>query len=380
MPAVHHAPTGVMERLPSTRSLDEARDAAELAGHRAIRTLAVADPARLDTTIAAFACSSDYNRHELTVLVGPRLDEADRQRLTAAPPGELVELLGAAGLSPAATVAVLRAEHVDAATVAGLLPTVGVPMAAAIRVLHEHWDLPNTDAAVALGATATEMRDAGCTATEIMATRPRDILRALPEDPHLWEVAAGTMAAAGHGPNIVAGHLVAHAPTLDAFTAGIAAGIADPALGLTLAARHGATGDQLAATSEAYGLSPAETATLLVDAGTQTGLVLDTLDARCDHDTDTALTIADGAGIDQASIQAWLNPDPIPARAAASIGTGSAWGWAPAMPPPCSRCCHRPARRSSTTPSDCSTPSPGSNPTVWSPSTDEHAPSHPRRQ
>lgn len=71
------------------------------------------------------------------------------------------------------------------------------------------------------------MRDAGCTATEIMATRPREILRALPEDPHLWELAAGTMAAAGHGPNIVAGHLVAHAPTLDAFAAGIAAGIDD---------------------------------------------------------------------------------------------------------------------------------------------------------
>ena len=87
-----------------------------------------------------------------------------------------------------------------------------------------------------------------------------------------------------------------------------------------------------------HGLSPAETATLLVDAGTQTGLVLDTLDARCDHDTDTALTIADGAGIDQASIQAWLNPDPIPARAVASIGTGVGAGDAAALlavlPPP----------------------------------------------
>ena len=70
-----------------------------------------------------------------------------------------------------------------------------------------------------------------------------------------------------------------------------------------------------------HGLSPAETVTILVDAGTQTGLVLDTLDARCDHDTDTALTIATGAGIDQGSIQAWLNPAPIPAPTVASIGT-----------------------------------------------------------
>lgn len=142
-----------------------------------------------------------------------------------------------------------------------------------------------------------------------MATRPRDILRVLPEDPHLWELAAGTMAAAGHGHNIVAGHLVAHAPSLDAFAAGLAAGIDDPATGLGLAARHGATGDQLAAASESYGLSPAQTATVLVDAGTQPELVLDTLDARCDHNTDTALTIATGAGIDHESITAWRNPN-----------------------------------------------------------------------
>ena len=335
MPAVHAGPTGVMERLPSTRTLDEACDAAELAGHRAVRTLAIADPARLDTTVAAFAGSDDYSRSELARLVGQCLDEPDRQRIEAAEPGELVELLGAAGLTPAATVAVLRAERLDAETVSGLLPTVGVPMPDAIRVLHQHWDLSNIDAAAALGATAADMRDAGCTATEIMATRPRDILRALPEDPHLWELAAGTMAA-GHGPNIIAGHLVAHAPTLDAFAAGIAAGIDDPTTGLTLAARHGATGDQLAAASEAYGLSPTETATVLVDAGTQPGLVLDTLDARCDHDTDTALTIAGGAGIDHAAIEAWRHPTPIAPIASIStaVGADNAAALLAVLPPP----------------------------------------------
>ena len=323
MPAVHQGPTGVMERLPSTRTLDEARDAAELAGHRAVRTLAVANPARLDTTVATFAASGDYSRRELAALVGQRLDEPDRQRFDTAQPGDLVELLGAAGLTPAATVAVLRAERLDAEVVAGLLPTVGVPMPDAIRVLRQHWELPATDAAVALGATAAEMRDAGCSATEIMATRPRDILRALPDDPHLWELAAGTMAAAGHGPNIVAGHLVAHAPTLDAFAAGIAGGIDDAVTGLVLAARHGATGDQLAAASESYGLSPAETATVLVDAGTQPDLVLDTLDARCDHDTDTVLTFATGAGIDHESITAWRSPTPPPAVAPISAALGA---------------------------------------------------------
>lgn len=335
MPTVHAGPTGVMEQLPSTRTLDEARDAAELAGHRAVRTLAIADPARLDPTVAAFAASDDYSRPELARLVGQRLDEPDRQRLDGAEPGELVELLGAAGLTPAATVAVLRAERLDPETVAGLLPTAGVPMPDAIRVLHQHWDLSNIDAAAALGATAAEMRDAGCTATEIMATRPRDILRALPEDPHLWELAAGTMAA-GHGPNIITGHLVAHAPTLDAFAAGIAAGIDDPTTGLTLAARHGATGDQLAAASEAYGLSPTETATVLVDAGTQPGLVLDTLDARCDHNTDTALTIAGGAGIDHAAIEAWRHPTPTApiASITTAVGADNAAALLAVLPPP----------------------------------------------
>ncbi|MGH9137725.1 MAG: hypothetical protein ACRD0G_11845 [Acidimicrobiales bacterium] len=189
------------------------------------------------------------------------------------------ELLGAAGLTPASTVAILAAEQVDGTAVAQLLPTVGVPMAGAIRVLRERWDLDSIDAATALGATASEMRDAGCTAAEIMATRPRDILRALPEYPHLWEFAAGTMAAAGHRPDVVAGHLVAHAPTVDTFAAGLAAGIDDPAAGLTITARQGATGDQLAAAAEAYGLSPTETARLLVDGGTPPALVLDT--PRC---------------------------------------------------------------------------------------------------
>lgn len=66
---------------------------------------------------------------------GQRPDEADRQRFDTAQPGELVELLGAAGLTPAATVAVLRAERLDAETVAGLLPIVGVPMPDAILLV-----------------------------------------------------------------------------------------------------------------------------------------------------------------------------------------------------------------------------------------------------
>ena len=142
-----------------------------------MRTLAVADPARLDTTIATFAASGDDSRRELAVLIGQRIDEPDRQRLDIAPPDELVELLGSAGLTPAAIVSVMSAERVEADTVARLLPTVGVPVADSIRVLHEQWDLPNAAAAAALGATAAEMRDAGCTGTEVMAATVLNVSR-----------------------------------------------------------------------------------------------------------------------------------------------------------------------------------------------------------
>ncbi|MGQ0433076.1 MAG: hypothetical protein ACT452_11800 [Microthrixaceae bacterium] len=333
MPAVHAGPTGVLERFPLTRGIEEARDAAELAGHRAARALAVADPVRLDQIVTELADSGDYTRTELATLIGHHLDEPDRRRLDNAAPADLVEVLGDAGMTPAATVAVLFAEGIDADTMAGMLPTIGVPMPDAISVLRDRWDIAGTEAAMALGATAQEMRDAGCTPVEIMAARPRDILRALPEDPHLWELAAGTMAGAGHRPHAIAAHLVAHAPTLDAFAAGITVGIDNADLGLPTAARFGATGDQLAAASEAYGLSPTQAAGAIRSAGLPDELILDMLDARCDHDPDVTEAIATELGISTDSIHAWRHPAPIPAIT--SIGDGNdAVALLAVLPPP----------------------------------------------
>jgi len=311
MPAIHSGPTGVLERLPLTRTIDEARSAAELAGHRAARALSVADPVRLDQIVTELADSGDYSRTELVALIGSRLDDSDRQRLDDPTPSDIVNVLGHAGLTPAATVAVLHAEQVEPEAMAQLLPTIGIPMPDAIETLRARWDLTGLEAATALGATAAEMRDAGCTPTEVMAARPRDVLRALPDDPHLWELAAGTMAGAGHRSHVVAAHLVAHAPTLDAFAAGLSVGIDDPDHGLVAAARAGASGNQLAAASEAYGLTPAQTGAALHDAGIVTEVVLDTLDARCEHDTDAVATIADGLGITGEAISVWRNPAPV---------------------------------------------------------------------
>lgn len=332
-PAIHTTATGVLERLPLQAGIDEARDAAELAGRNARRAAAIADPARADTALADYADSGSYDRRELAALIGHRLDTSDRQQIEKATPAELVELLGAAGFSPATTVAVLAAEELDAPTVAGLLPTVGVPMPDAIRVLGDRWDLPPVVAAEGLGATASEMREAGCTPVEIMAARPRDVLRTLPEDPHMWELAAGTMAVAGHPTTTVVRHLVAHAPTPDTFAAGLVA-VADADDGLAIAAREHAHPDQLAAASEVYGLSPTDTGSLLAGI-TPAGVVLDTLTARCGGDIATAARIATDTGIGQADIDSWAQltarPSVTAIRAGVDADTASLLA---SLPPP----------------------------------------------
>jgi hypothetical protein len=266
----------------------------------------IADPATSDRSLAAFADDGLYNRADLAHLISGRLTDADTARVIDADPAELVELLGAAGLSPATTVAVLAADGVDAATAATLLPSAGVPIPDGIRVLHERWDLPNTLAAELLDATATEMRTAGCTATEIMAVRPRDVLRTLPDDPHLWELAAGSMATAGHPTTSIVDHLVAHAPTPEAFTTGLIT-VVEPDEALTIAASRRAHPDQLAAVSEAAGLSPVDTATALA-AKVNDHIVLDVINIRCDGDTEAVATTATGAGIDSSTVQSWLHP------------------------------------------------------------------------
>jgi hypothetical protein len=333
LPAIHTASSGVLERLALQPSIDDARTTAEIAGRRVQRVAQVADPVRADTVVAGFADGGHYSRRELAALIGHRLDAADQARVQTAEPSELVELLGVAGFSPATTVAVLAAEQVDPGQAAALLPTVGVPMADAIRVLHDRWELHRSDAAERLGATAAEMRDGGCTAVEIMAGRPRDVLRTLPDDPQLWELAAGTMATAGHPTSAIARHLVAHAPTVDAFAAGLTV-IAEPPDGLAVAARCQAQADQLAAASEGYGLSPLETASLLTGV-TPPSVVLDTLTTRCDGDTDSAVAMATQAGLGPTDIDTWRNPAPpatvTPIRTGTEVDTAALLA---ALPPP----------------------------------------------
>ena len=92
MPAVHHAATGDIDRLPLTRTVDEAKTAAVLAGYRAMRLAAMDTPARFDPMLAAFAASGDYSRRELTALLTIRDSFAGTLHLIDPHPDETTRL------------------------------------------------------------------------------------------------------------------------------------------------------------------------------------------------------------------------------------------------------------------------------------------------
>jgi hypothetical protein len=270
-----------LTHLPYARTLDDAQDAAEQAGRRAALLASLDSPAQLDRIVSGLAVDGEYSRADLVALVGTQLLPAQQERLAvqdlAAP--ELVDLLGRAGLTPATTARVLHVEGADADQVAALLPIAGVPMDESIQMLHELWELPRADAARRLGANAIEMRAAGCSVDEVLSIRPQEVLRALPDDPHTWELAAGTMAQTVPLPRVVS-HLVAHAPSAQAFAAGLAAaaGLDDGIHhGFATAVRFGAQGEQLAATCARYDLEPETIATLLADAGAAPQVAVETL-------------------------------------------------------------------------------------------------------
>jgi hypothetical protein len=325
LPAVHDGFR--LTPLPYARNIDDAQSAAEFAGRRAQRRAVATSPAGRDAAVAALTASDDYTRAELVDLVGDVLLDETRDQLAApeTTPDTIVDALRVAGCTPATAVAVLHAEGIDADVVAPLLPTIGVPMDQAIRVLHERWDVSRVQAAESLGATAVEMRAAGCTAVEVMAARPRDILRSLPTSADVWATAALTMIEGGHSTAKTISHLVAHAPTAAAFGLSVSAVADDAAAGLTIAVRYGAQSDQLAAAAEAYDLRPKEAATVLADAGATRQVTVEAIHELCDHDVsltaeavrlepqivDSLLTSADTEGVTPLVPD---SPDPMDTR------------------------------------------------------------------
>ncbi len=295
---------------------DEAMSVALLAGRRAARELHTDSRVDFDASVARLADSPDYTRDALVALVSTRLDGPERAALVSNPStNELVGLLGDAGVTSATTVAVLRAEGVDATEVAPILPLLGVTPSTGIEVLRERWGIDNVTAAELVGASAVDMRAAGCEPTEIVRARPTQIIEHLPAEPHLWDLAGGTLGVTGHHPNDIAGFLATHAPNPQCFAAGITAGIDDPTLGVCVAIRRGMPPEAVALTTEAYGLSPHETAVALGDAGAPPSIAVPVLLHRCDGDTSLTTQIARSAlGLNnEAVIEALQTTDPLDA-------------------------------------------------------------------
>ena len=246
---------------------------------------------QLDHDIATLADSDTYSRDQVIERLGDRLTDDDRTSFMSADPQQLARMLGAAGVTAATTVAVLHADGCAVDDIASLMPTLGVPMSSAIKVLNQRWAVPMVEAARMMSATGAEMREAGCNAAEILAYRPESVLERLGRAPHLWELAAGTMATTGHTPATVVSHLIRYAPTPECFAAGITAAIDDPSVGLAIASQLRAQPDRLAATAERYGLAPSAAAAVLREVGAPATQIVATLGELCGYD-DTAVQAA----------------------------------------------------------------------------------------
>src|SRR5690606_7653701 len=127
---------------------------------------------------------------------------------------------------------------------------------------------------------------------EIIRARPAQVIEHLPADPHLWDLAGGTLGVSGHHANDIAGFLATYAPNPTCFAAGITAAIDDPTLGVCSAVRRGMPPNAVALATEGYGLSPHETAVVLADAGAPPSVAVPVLLHRCDGDTALTTQIA----------------------------------------------------------------------------------------
>jgi hypothetical protein len=255
-------------------------------------------------TDAQFADSDTYNRQGLASMIGPKSADTDNAAIATADHEQLARITGSAGLTAATTIAVLNADNCPVDVIAALLPTLGVPMSDAIRVLEARWDTPKIEAARMVGANGTEIRAAGCTAAEVLALRPETILRNLPDEPHLWELAAGAMTTSGHSTLVVIGHLVEHAPSAETFAAGLVAAIDEAAVGIGVSASLRARPDYIAAASERYGLTPCETAQILRAENAPLTQALAIVGHRCNFDDDAVLEAWAGAAVDASAIGA----------------------------------------------------------------------------
>jgi hypothetical protein len=312
------AADGVLTQGPLVASAGDARELAEAMARGALMTLAADAPDRADRMVRDLVEAGTLSRADLDGMVGARLADVDRVALRSpvTPPDVLVDLLSATGvLGPATVVAVLHHEGVDAATTAGLIPAIGLPVVEGIRELHGRWGMDRLVAGGYLSATSEELRAAGCTTVEMLQAAPREVLRRLDTRDHTWQMAAVSLLDAGFSTGDAIGQLALHAPTPETFAAGVCEIEDGPLRAFPTAIREASVPD-LVALSERYGLSPAETAATLVLSCASVDVVARVVHCRCDDDVVATVEACRGV-LDPALTERALLDEPVvsePAR------------------------------------------------------------------
>jgi hypothetical protein len=313
---------GDLRQGPLAADQRAAKETADVLARAALAGLTALPPDRADRLVADAASTPErWEREVLVAAIGHRLTDEDRRQLVQSPdPGVLVETMSAAGvLAPATMLRVLHAEATDAAVVAALVPAMGVPVPDAIRALHADWGMERLDAAALLGATVEELREAGCSCAELLAAAPRETLRSLDTRESTWLRVGPSLLEAGYNEREAVAHLAAHAPSPATFAAATASIIDDPVTALAHGARR-AGPEHLAALSERYGLTPAETAGALASASVLPRDAVEVVHQRCDEDVDATYELAVGVlGVSDELVTAVLAGDDVSVVALASL-------------------------------------------------------------
>jgi hypothetical protein len=313
---------------PLVADADTARLTAEELARGALMQLATVAPDRANAMVHDLATNPDgWDRSRLVEIVGHRITDTDRADLTSTTDADrLVGLMRSTGvLAPETMMRVLHAEQVDTTTVIDCVPALGIRVPDAMRMLHDEWQVDRLDAGAALGATVEELRAAGCTAVEMLAAAPREELRQLDTREHTWELVAPTLLEAGYTPSQAVAHLAAHAPTPATFAAGVTTIVDDPIAAFVYSRAHAGV-DDLAALSERFDLTPAETAKTLRNAALPVDQAAAVIDARCSDEPTAAAAIVTAAyghdDIEPAStgVAVVMRPDIVDETELVSVG------------------------------------------------------------
>lgn len=131
--------------------------------------LASVAPDRSDAMVRRPRVLGDgWRRADLVSIIGHRLTDEHRDEVASTKdPVRLTELMRNAGvLAPSTMLHVLAAERVELDAVLPLVPTIGVPIVDAVRLVSVEWAAERLSVGRSLGASADELRAAGCSAVE----------------------------------------------------------------------------------------------------------------------------------------------------------------------------------------------------------------------